>query len=282
MKRLRHLLAASALTLVAIANSNAVADDSYLLRTQWYQDGPFAQFTPNRVRVGCWSTAYAQILYYHRLKPTGRVTYECSSGHKIDVNLDQYRFDWNKFAGSVTAATPQETVEQLAQYSFATAAVVRKDFGTGSYRRVLSSVADLEAHFPVDAEIYVYVIENPPIPLDVLKARVSSENISNAVDKAQIVALLTTELGAGRPVYFHFANLKEFGHSTVIDGIRKEGDRYMVHINFGDVVTARNRWYDLFAPIEVKDDDILRAFVTIKPLAAASLPKRSPRLLRQS
>src|SRR5262245_10529370 len=126
MKTFRHLLAASAIALVAISNLNAVADDSYLLKTQWYQDGPFAQFTPNRVRVGCWSTAYAQILYYHRLKPTGRVTYECSSGHKIDVNLDQYPFDWNKFAGSVTPATPQETVEQLAQYSFATAAVVRK------------------------------------------------------------------------------------------------------------------------------------------------------------
>ena len=45
----------------------------------------------------------------------------------------------------------------------------------------------------------------------------------------------------------------------------------MVHINFGDVVAARNRWYDLFGPIEVRDDDILRAFVTIKPLASRRL-----------
>jgi hypothetical protein len=156
----------------------------------------------------------------------------------------------------------------------ASAAVVRKDFGTGHYRRVLSSVADLETHFAVEAEIYVYLIENPPIPLEILKEKTRSENISNVVDKVQIAALLTTELSAGRPVYFHFANLKEFGHSTVIDGIRQEGDRYMVHINFGDVVTARNRWYDLFAPIEQPDDVILRAFVTIKPLAA-SPPKRS-------
>jgi hypothetical protein len=168
----------------------------------------------------------------------------------------------------VGPTTPKNTVEQLAQFSFATAAVVRKDFGTDRYKRVLSSVADLEAHFPVDAEIYVYLIDNPPIPLETLKDRTRSENVSNLVDKAQIVALLTTELGAGRPVYFHFANLKDFGHSTVIDGMRKEGERHMVHINFGDVVTARNRWYDLFAPIEVRDDDIMRVFVTVKPLSA--------------
>ena len=67
------------------------------------------------------------------------------------------------------------------------------------------------------------------------------------------------------------SSLKDFGHSTVIDGIRKEADRHMVHINFGDVVATRNRWYDLFAPIEVRDDHILRAFVTIKPLAARRL-----------
>jgi hypothetical protein len=199
------------------------------------------------------------------------VTYDCSSGQKIDVNLDAYRFDWNQFAYEVSVATSKKAAEQLAQYSFATAVVVHKDFGTDHYKRVLSSVADLETHFAVDAEIWVYLIEHPPVPLEVLKAKTRNENISNIVDKAQIVRLLTTELGARRPVYFHFTNLKDFGHSTVIDGIRKEGDRYMVHINFGDVVAARNRWYDLFAPIEVRDDDILRAFVTIKPLAVRRL-----------
>jgi hypothetical protein len=266
MKTLTRLLTILALAFLAKSYGEA-AENGHLLKTQWYQDGPFAQFTPNHERVGCWSTAYAQILYYHRLKPSGRVTYDCSSGQKIDVNLDQYRFDWNQFADEVSAATPAKTAEQLALYSFVTAVVVHKDFGTDHYKRVLSSVADLETHFPLDAEIYVYLTNNPPVPLEVLKAKTKNENISNIVDEAQIVNLLTTELGAGRPVYFHFANLKDFGHSTVIDGIRKQGDRHIVHINFGDVVTARNRWYDLFAPIEVPGDDILRAFVTIRPRA---------------
>ncbi len=271
MKALGLLLTGVAHATSTDLSRGETAENAYLLKTQWYQTGPFAQFTPHNERVGCWSTAYAQILFYHRLKPAGRVTYECSSGQKIDVNLDAYQFDWSQFVDEVSAATPKKAADQLGLFSFATAAVIQKDFGTDHYKRLLSSVADLESHFAVDAAIWVYLIENPPIPLEVLKAKTKGENVSNIVNKVQIVTLLSTELGAGRPVYFHFANLKDFGHSTVIDGIRKEADHYIVHINFGDAVTARNRWYDLFAPISVPDDDILRAFVTVKPLAAKKL-----------
>jgi hypothetical protein len=76
----------------------------------------------------------------------------------------------------------------LAQYSFATAVVVQKDFGTDHYKRVLSSVADLETHFAVDAEIYVYLVENPPIPLEVLKAKTKAERVSNV---APVIDVLT-------------------------------------------------------------------------------------------
>lgn len=268
MKPTTHILATLALAALAISTPRALAETSHLLTTQWNQTGPFAQFTPDNERVGCWSTAYAQILYYHRLKPAGRVSYECSPGRKIDVDLSRYQFDWAQFTDLVTAFTPKETTEQLARFSFATAVAVRKDFGTDHYKRVLSSVADLESHFAVDAEIYVHVGKNAPFTLEQLAARTRSEGISNVVDHAQIAAILMKELGEKRPVYFHFANLKNFGHSTVIDGFRVEGGRHMVHINFGDVALKRNRWYDLFAPLETSDDDNLRAFVTIKPLAS--------------
>src|SRR5436190_1077651 len=56
-------------------NAEAGLGKEFLLRTHWYQDGPFAGLTPNHEHVGCWSTAYAQILFYHRLKPHGHVTY---------------------------------------------------------------------------------------------------------------------------------------------------------------------------------------------------------------
>jgi len=102
------MLAVLALASSVKSTAGEAAGSTHLLKTQWYQDGPFAQFTPNHERVGCWSTAYAQILYYHRLKPTGRVKYDCSSGETVDVNLDAYRFDWNQFADEVSAATPKK------------------------------------------------------------------------------------------------------------------------------------------------------------------------------
>lgn len=265
MKIFGHLLSVTVAAFLLIPAEAAPSATDHLLKTHWYQDGPFAQFTPANERVGCWSTAYAQILFFHRLKPTGRVRYECSPGFKVDVDLDQYQFDWSQFPNEITSQTPKTGVEQLALYSFATAVAVRKDFGTGGYKRLLNSVEDLEAHFAVDAEIYVRLADKLPLSPADLAAKLQTERITNIIGQTQIVTLLTTELGAGRPVYFHFGNIKDFGHSTVIDGIRKEGDRHMVHINYGAKEAEQNKWYDLFAPISQPDDETLRAFVTIKP-----------------
>lgn len=249
----------------SVSTDAAAAESDYLLTTHWYQDGPFAQFTPNHERVGCWSTAYAQILFHHRLKPTGHVRYDCSSGYQVDVDLAQYQFDWKQFPDEVSEETSKAETDQLARYSFATAVVVRKDFGTGGYKRLLNSVDDLETHFPVDAEIYVHLAEKVPLSQTELTAKLRAEKITNRIDRAQIVTLLTTELTAGRPVYFHFGNIVDFGHSTVIDGIRRDGDRHLVHLNYGARESQQNKWYDLFAPISQPDDVTLRAFVTVRP-----------------
>lgn len=256
-----------ALAFATLTRPADAASDSppYLLKTHWYQDGPFAQFTPDHERVGCWSTAYAQILYYHRLRPFGQVEYESSGGQRIKENLDTFRFDWDQFVDDVTVKTPKGSVEQLARYSYATAVVVRKDFGTGRYKRLLNSVEDLEAHFDVNAEIYVHLGDRLPLSPQEITTKLRAERVTNLVDQAGVVRILEKELAANRPVYFHFGNIKDFGHSTVIDGFRQETGRYQVHLNYGAVESERSRWYDLFAPITQPDDEALRAFVTIQP-----------------
>jgi hypothetical protein len=258
-----NLILLAMLVLVRPAEA-APADVAPLLQTRWYQDGPFARFTPGNERVGCWSTAYAQILFFHRLKPTGQARYDCSSGQKIDIDLDQYHFDFARFPNRVAPEAPPAETEQVARYSFAVAATVQKDFGTSGYKRLLNSVDDLEKHFAVDAEIYVHLGDKLPVDPADLKRKLQSEKITNLVNRAQIIKLLETELAARRPVYFHFGNIKDFGHSTVIDGIRG-GANPMVHINYGAVEAEKNKWYELFAPISQPDDTTLRAFVTVKP-----------------
>src|SRR5689334_17210302 len=74
------------LSMASSAEREATGQPLPLLHTHWYQDGPFARFTPQQERLGCWSTAYAQILFYHRLPPTGHVAYTCSSGLKVDLD----------------------------------------------------------------------------------------------------------------------------------------------------------------------------------------------------
>lgn len=248
----------------SLARARAGTND-FLLKTRWYQDGPFAQFTPDQQRLGCWSIAYAQILYHHRLKPVGRVQYECANGRLVDVDLDQYRFDWAQFPDSITQATPRTAAEQVARYSFATAVVVRKDFGTSGYKRLLNSVTDLETHFPVEARIHVHLGDKLPLGRAELEVKLRAERVDHLIDRQGIINLLTREVAEGRPVYFHFGNIKDFGHSTVIDGLRRDGDRSLAHINYGAVEPEATRWYDLFAPISQPDDVTLRAFVTIKP-----------------
>ena len=65
MRTPKQILATASLVSVTVFTQAAPDDNAYLLKTHWYQDGPFAAFTPNHERVGCWSTAYAQILYSH-------------------------------------------------------------------------------------------------------------------------------------------------------------------------------------------------------------------------
>lgn len=276
MNTVQLLLVWVAAASVEAASAPVATANEPLLQTRWYQDGPFARFTPGQERVGCWSTAYAQILFFHRLAPTGRVRYQCSSGHEVDVDLGAYHFDWTRFPKVITAATPTESLEQVARYSFATAVAVRKDFGTGGYRRLLNSVADLETHFPVSARIYVHLAERLPVARTEVMAKLRTESVTNLVDRIQIVSLLRGELAERRPVYFHFGNIKDFGHSTVIDGIENDGQNPKVHINFGAVEPERNKWYELFSPISQADDVTLRAFVTILPRLMSTRAQGDP------
>jgi len=48
--------------------------DSILVKTKWKQMGGFEKYTPDHLRLGCWSTALAQIVYFHKLKPFGTVS----------------------------------------------------------------------------------------------------------------------------------------------------------------------------------------------------------------
>jgi hypothetical protein len=66
--------------------SKCMSDTECLTTTRWKQMGGFERCTPDSLRTGCWSTALAQIVYYHKLKPYGHVEYTSRQNYKINEN----------------------------------------------------------------------------------------------------------------------------------------------------------------------------------------------------
>ncbi|MGN7706836.1 C10 family peptidase [Chryseobacterium sp. 22543] len=238
---------------------------SFLLKTNWDQWGTYTKYTPERHVLGCWSTALSQILYYHRLKPYGVVTYSCSKGYVIKDTLSSYPLSWKNFSPSIDDQSPMETIDAVARYSYLTALAIRKDFGTSKYLEMVNPAPFVTRHFACKATFYGSFTGDIPFSAEQMKGIAQKEQIEHLIGKDRIMLLIQNEIRNKRPVYFHMGNFTSYGHSTVIDGYLKKDDIFYVHINYG-AGGFRTGWYNLFKPIDVEDDIRLRAFITIEPL----------------
>jgi hypothetical protein len=245
-------------TIFLLAASRAPAVVAPLLTTTWGQDGEFATFSPDNWRLGCWSTALAQILYYHRLAPHGSVTYDCTDYHyHISENLNSYSFNWSLFVDSINGSTPWPSVEQVAKYSYYTSVVVEKDFGTGSY--VLSHasrIAALEDHYTCDTALYALGWNWDGTSL-------------HYYDKEDLEAIIADELNAHRPLMMHMRDEDENYHAVAIDGYNDSGGSFLVHVNMGHE-GSEDGWYDFEGTIGGYDDDGYRKIATVHPVPEPS------------
>jgi len=217
-----------------------------VINTRWKQMGGFQKYTPDAMRTGCWSTALAQIAYYHRLKPFGHIAYISRNGYSINELMDSLQFDFSCFAATIDSVTPESTIDQMAKYNYYAALIVRKDFGTDRYMNKLAPAELFEHNLKVSAARYISWHKMLP----------------NTLGKLEKV--IYEELNHERPLFLHFANLKDFGHSVVIDGYCYHDDAFMVHINQGQGGPT-DGWYNFYKGILRDDDDALRVIYTIKP-----------------
>lgn len=226
--------------------SKCMSDNDCLTTTHWKQMGGFEKYTPDSLRTGCWSTALAQIVYYHKLKPYGHVEYTSRQGYKINETLDSSQFNFNVFTPTIDTTTSQETINQLAKYNYYAALAVQKDFGTDRYMNKLASASLLEKHYKVKVERYIAWHKFVPNTLGKLEK------------------IIYNEINEKRPVFLHFANLKDFGHSIVVDGYCYKDGNFMIHTNQGQGGPT-DGWYDFYKGILRKDDNALRVVYTFKP-----------------
>lgn len=193
-----------------------------LIETKWGQSGDFARFTPDNWRLGCWSTAFAQIMYYHRLVPTGQESYETSTGYSISEDFDSYTFDFSLFVNEFDRNTPEESIDEVAMYGYFSSVVVRKDYGTGTYvRKPNGTDGEYEEHYGCEASPFYSTSNNTFEELE---------------------AIVTEEIDNRNPIFLYMTS-SDGGHAVVIDGYYIDNGNFMVHCNMGWEGRS-DTWYD--------------------------------------
>jgi hypothetical protein len=220
-----------------------------LLQTHWMGEAKYAGFAPEPQSntLGCWSTTFAQIAYFHRLSPTGISEYHCSKGYIINEDWNEHIVDWSHFDNRITDTTSSETVDEMARYCYAIATIVQKDFGTGKYVTRLPPITNLENQLNVKAKQYFNY-------RGLLHSKRKTQNI------------IMREIEAHRPLFLYYRNMqvKGSGHSVVLDGYRFSQGAFEVHLNFG-WGGRKDGWYRLFESIATEGDTELRILITIRP-----------------
>lgn len=213
---------------------------SCFLNTSWDQEGEYAKYSPEHLRLGCWSLAIAQILYYHRIQPHGLASYKCSTGYVIHEDLN-HRFNWKLFVRKIDSNTPEESIDEVSKYAYFASVVFQKDFGTN-----------------------LYVEKNDPHWLDGHYDCSISEYDSSDCSLNEIKLIIIKEIDSKRPVLLNIKSLSGIAHAVVIDGYRKNNDQFFIHIVYG-ANGNYDDWYDFFTTIKEFDNNSFRHIMTIKP-----------------
>jgi hypothetical protein len=221
--------------------------DSIFLKTHWKQMGGFELFTPDKLRLGCWSTALAQIMNYHHLQPSGRIVYTSSKGFNIDEDLDSTKLNFTDLPMQIDDNTSLSDIRALAKYSYYAALAVQKDFGTDNYLNKLAPSSLLEKHYK--AKVARYICWYSVLPYT----------------PAKLKRLIREEISNNRPLFLHFANLENFGHSVVIDGYKQIKNAFLIHLNQGQG-GPHDGWYNFDQDLLKEGDQKLRVIYTFKPL----------------
>ena len=239
----------AATDVIGLSGGKYLSADSVLLQTHWKQMGGFERYTPDHMRLGCWSTALAQIMYYHKLKPFGRFRYTSRKGFVINEQLDSTTIKFNQLPIQIDSSTTDDDISALARYNYYAALAVQKDFGTDSYMHKLVPASLLESHYHVKVKRYISWQHLLPYTSGKLKS------------------IIKKEINDQQPLLLHFADLKNFGHSVVVDGYKQSAGVFWVHLNQGQG-GPQDGWYDFDKDLLRSGDRKLRVLYSFQPLNA--------------
>lgn len=214
-----------------------------LLETVWGGTKLTNKFNPDNYSPGCHSTALAQILFYHKLQPKGVKEYQTIKGHSIKEDYSTHQFNWELFPTKVDSNTNQQSIDELALFTYYVATIVEKNFGNGSYQKKFHK-RQLKKHF--DCKV---------------KERFGYKSFP--LGRKRMKKIIMKELNHKRPVYFHYTDFDGGGHSIVIDSYKLKDNQLWIHANFG-WGGKNNGWYEFKKNAFLKNTK-LELLITIIP-----------------
>jgi len=208
-----------------------------LLNTVWGQRGVFAMYAPWNERVkgkrrhcplGSKTTAFAQIMYFHRLCPSGFVNYTAPGFASTEMSFERVigLCDWRNFAKSPKKKTKDRHTAAVAKYEYAVALILQKKWGTFDYMTTdEESLAEVESHFGV---------------------KVSTQSMLETTLLAMHTHIVR-ELNQLQPLVMVIKG-ERHRHHVVVDGYRTKHRKFLYHLNIGHS-GYDDGWYDFGAPI---------------------------------
>ena len=213
---IRSVTAMAILGSFASSHADAQKAVAPLLKTKWAQRGEFAAFAPKKQRLGCWSTAIAQILRYHQLQPKGEVQNSTRAGTKLHLDMDQDKFNWETLPTTFDSRTSAIRKRDVARYIYCVSLTIQKDFGTGSYMLGHSARAEaITKHYDCKTQLHT-------------SSRTALEHLA---------AIIRRELDEKRPTMMHMRRSTAKGnsgyHAVAIDGYKYLDGVFTIHVNMG-------------------------------------------------
>jgi hypothetical protein len=209
------------------------SDIKPMLKTTWKQREAYAMFSPKHERLGCWSIALAQVLFFHGLIPSGQTSYK-GKIYTVSADFENPAINIENIVFKIDNSTADINKTETARFLWYSALVTGKDFGTGDYIGNTDVRRErLGRHFKVKTSRIRY-----------------PESAKTEVEK-----FINDELINNRPLLIYVegkeAGEEGSGHALVIDGYKKESGKTLVHLNFGWEGVS-DGWYDLWSPIKSK------------------------------
>ena len=203
-------------------------EDEYLVQTTWNQNYPYNYFCPaadgpgGHCYAGCVATAAAQVMKYwnHPVQGQGSHTYipeDHPEYGPLTVNFGEATYDWDNMPNSISADSPQEQIEAVAQLIYHVGVSVDMNYRPSSSGAVTGKLCEtMPAYF-----FYTNHMDN------LYRENYTHEGYMNLLIDAIDMRWPMVHRGGG--------------HAYVVDGYN---DYDMVHINWGWSGSSDN-WYNI-------------------------------------